>query len=490
MRWAWMLLFLGACGEGGTVEATATDTSTTTTTGLDCTTDIPTLPIEVSERIGGFTGAEDFGLDNSGRYVAADEFGNIVRRDIDGNGGIWTPGFAETAGTHFMPDGHLAIADVFQGRVVRIQKNGSQETMIGGMTYPNGVTVDMDGIVYVADQTTGEVIRYDPELDQRQVIASELFNPNGLALSVDHKTLYVGSFGGGTVHEIDLDADDGAVLFGQTPGGTIGNVYENTCDGLSEGDECFLDYIGVGSCVSSYGDLSCQLTVNTTACENQNDGDPCQQTVLGQQMDSVCTIQPTLEILFCPRVPAEVVTSCLGEEEDAPCTALGIDRECRPSWEEIMICDVTAWGEQADAACDGLANDDECVIIEYEGYVDGTCQPAQMGPGLTCDPGWGGGGQQFSGGLDGIAVDTCGYVWVTEYTLGYVWRFGPEGGEPELAVETETFWIPNMHWGNGIGGWDADTMYMQDRSTDELLVIPIGIPGAPEALVPVDETEE
>jgi hypothetical protein len=47
-----------------------------------------------------------------------------------------------------------------------------------------------------------------------------------------------------------------------------------------------------------------------------------------------------------------------------------------------------------------------------------------------------------------------------------------------------------MHWGNGIGGWDTHTLYMQDRSSDELMVIPTGIPGAPTALIPVDETDE
>ena len=34
-------------------------------------------------------------------------------------------------------------------------------------------------------------------------------------------------------------------------------------------------------------------------------------------------------------------------------------------------------------------------------------------------------------------------------------------------METGAFWIPNMKWGNGIGGWDLNTMYMQDRATDE-----------------------
>ena len=121
-------------------------------------------------------------------------------------------------------------------------------------------------------------------------------------------------------------------------------------------------------------------------------------------------------------------------------------------------------------------------MIDYEGYASGTCAEDPYFGANYCDVGFGGGGYSFHGGLDGVQVDACGYVWVTEYTLGYVWRFPPTGGDPELAVETGTFWIPNMHWGNGIGGWEEDVMYMQDRFSDELLVIPVGIPGAPVAL--------
>jgi len=488
------MILLVACEPGGSIEpnkkgpGTDTDTPVTTPTPpVDCEADVPDLPLEVTDRVRGMTGAEDFAFDNKGRYVATDAFGNLVRRDIDGNGGVWVPGFSTTAGTHFMPDGHLAIADVSQGRVIRVQKNGSTETMIGGMAYPNGITVDGDGIVYVADQTTGEVIGFDPETEIIEVLASEMFNPNGLALSNDHRTLYVGSFGGGTVHQIDLDDPGDAVLLGQTPGGTFGTQIDNDCDARNAGDECFLNYIGLGTCQDLGGGLTCEFSVEEDACIGLTEGDPCQHTVYGEIVDSVCSIQPTLGTLFCPRVPADAVTSCIGAAEDDPCTAQGIDRECRESYEELMICDITAWGEETLNACIGLAVDDECVILEYEGYIKGTCE--QSGNDLECDPGWGG-GDPYYGGLDGVAVDACGYVWATEYTVGYVWRFPPEGGEAELAVETNTFWIPNMHWGNGIGGWDVNTMYMQDRSTNDLLVIPIGIPGAPTALVPVDERDE
>ena len=107
---------------------------------------------------------------------------------------------------------------------------------------------------------------------------------------------------------------------------------------------------------------------------------------------------------------------------------------------------------------------------------------------------WFGGGYDYPG-IHSICLDprdgrrvivgvSCGGVWVTEYTLGYVWYFPEGGGDPQLAIDTNTFWIPNLHWGNGIGGWDANTLYVQDRFTDELLAVPTGIPGSPVALQP------
>ena len=279
---------------------------------------------------------------------------------------------------------------------------------------------------------------------------------------------------------IDLeDLDAGAVLFGETPQPIDDTA--GACDGHVLGDECFLDDIGIGTCVDDAGALACELVLDEGACASLSAGDPCQTMALGEVVDAICVDDGGT--LFCPRVPGEIVTACDGLSDGDACSALGVDdRDCEENWEGVLICDVTPFDEVSEDACDGLASGDPCVILEYEGYVDGVCAVSYWSNALTCDPGWY--SYSFAGGLDGVAVDACDNVWVTEYTLGYVWRFGPDGGEPELAVDTRTFWIPNLHWGNGIGGWDANTLYIQDRFTDELIAVPTGIPGAPAALQP------
>lgn len=459
---------------------TGPTTETTPPVPVDCSQALP-LPLEFS-RISGFTGAEDFAFDLDGNFVSADDFGNVVRISFEGEIDIWSPNFGETAGTAFLPDGKLAIANVSSGRVEKVRNNGSTGTLIAGLSYPNGVAVDFDGRVYVADQNQGVVLRYDEKTDERLELATGLFNPNGLALNSDHTKLYVGSFGGGTIHVIDLtDLEGGAELFAETP--TSGTTTtDDPCGGLIAGDECFLD-IGIGTCIDDTGALGCELVLDEAACNGLSVGDACQTSALGQPVDSVCYDDGAT--LFCPRVPGEIITACDGLDEGDGCSALGVDnRDCEYNWEGTLICDTTPFTDVSEEACVGLSSGDDCVIIEYEGYIDGTCAESYWYGTMTCDPGWYGNGYEFAGGLDGVAVDACDNVWVTEYTLGYVWRFGPEGGEAELAVDTNTFWIPNLHWGSGVGGWDANTLYIQDRFSDELLAAPTGIPGAPVALQP------
>ena len=148
-----------------------------------------------------------------------------------------------------------------------------------------------------------------------------------------------------------------------------------------------------------------------------------------------------------------------------------------------MICDITSWETVVFDACDGLAEGDPCIVIEYEGYSTGNCETGQGGA-LQCDVEWGGSWSD-AGWLDGLNVDVCGNVYVTEYVSGgAVWRFTEPGGAPELIVETGSSWIPNMKWGYGLGGWEADVMYVMDRDSGGIFAVELGIPGKPTAFTP------
>lgn len=441
---------------------------------------LPEPPYDFT-RISGFTGAEDFAFDIDGNYVATDGGGNIVRIDYEGNQEVWVPGFGEAAGTAFMLDGTLAIANVETGRVMQVQENGGTNRIMGGLSYPNGVTVDMWGRVYVADQNLGFVKRWDPVWDTTEVVAEGLYNPNGLALSPDQNTLYVGSFGGGTIHSVDLQAElPNTTLFAETPSVTLtGSGTDEACQGRNQADECFLTSgLGIGTCEENgKGGLFCDDTVDVAACTGKVFGDYCSTTALGEVVDSLCTERTTTGELFCPKVPGPVVTACVDRAENDPCTAMGIDRSCRWSWEDILVCDITPWDDVAAEACVGLSTGDYCVVEDYEGFSEGSCQDS-WGSDLTCEPDWWG-SYSFEGGLDGVSADACGNIWVTEYTLGYVWRFSPDGTQADLAVDTETFWIPNLHWGSGVGGWDKDALYIQDRLDDTMFEVRPGVEGGP-----------
>ena len=85
------------------------------------------------------------------------------------------------------------------------------------------------------------------------------------------------------------------------------------------------------------------------------------------------------------------------------------------------------------------------------------------------------------GGLDGLAVDNCGYVWIAEYITGILWRISPDGKTVEEAAKLPSGWIPNMHWGEGIGGWNKKILYVLDRDMGRVFAVKSGVFGKPVA---------
>ncbi len=275
----------------------------------------PTLPLSHTS-LTGFTGSEDFAFDADGNLVSTDFNGNLTRQPKSGSRGLFVPNVGETAGTRFLPNGDLVVANVGQGSLVRVASTGSASTVLSGIAYPNGVEVDQDGFVYVAEHDAGNVRRINPDNGEFDIIGNGMLNPNGVSFSPDYKTLYVGSFGGGVVYSITRDGSGG-------------------------------------------------------------------------------------------------------------------------------------WG----------------AVTEF-GRVAST-----DGGG-----GGGGGGWKEGGGLDGLTVDTCGYVYVTEFIFGKIWRFAPTGGDPQLVAELPSSWIPNLHWGTGTHGWERDVLYVMDRDQGRVFELPLTIP--------------
>jgi sugar lactone lactonase YvrE len=277
---------------------------------------LPTPPVHVSATLQDFSGAEDFAFDGEGNLISIDAAGNLTRQPRNGPRTVVVPNAAQTgAGTRFLANGDLVVASVEEGAVVRITPAGGKQVLASGIAYPNGIEVDREGAVYVAEHDRGRVLRIDPSAGMTTVIAEGLEFSNGLSFSPDYRILYVGSFGGGTVHAIARNED------GSWPAATAS------------------------------------------------------PPVLLAQVPT--TSGPTM--------------------------------------------------------------------------VDG-------------------------GGLDGVTVDACGNVYVTEYLLGNVWRISPTGAV-DLLVTLPSEWIPNLHWGVGVGGWDAKRLYVIERNNGGAPGLGLGVSG-------------
>lgn len=294
--------------ETGTVTTPTAVTGITGDTGpeLDCSI-LPPFPLTY-DTLNNFETGEDFDFDGDG-YLCSIPGNSLVCKNQANDIKLISPDISNsTAGTRILSTGDWVVANVGAGSLVRIDGvTGARVTLLSGLQYPNGVDVDADNMVYVAENSGAKVRQVDAYTGEQWIVAQGLSQPNGVILSPDGNTMYVGSFGGGVIYAIDR----------------------------------------------------------------------------------------------------------LGPTE---------------------------WAEER----------------------------------ILYDPPGG------DGGFDGINVDICGNVYITEYTKGRVYRITPDGLIRNLVVDFSEFWIPNMRWGTGVGGWETDVLYV--TAWNKILALNAGIEGKPHLL--------
>ncbi len=140
------------------------------------------------------------------------------------------------------PQGRLLIAAMADRAVVRIEADGSRAVLADRfdgkrLNGPNDLVARASGAIFFTDMTAG--MRYRGDSPSRELFHTGVYrikdgdltlveadpgggSPNGIALSPDERTLYVGS--GGKILAYDLDADDNA------SGGRV--LIETSSDGM------------------------------------------------------------------------------------------------------------------------------------------------------------------------------------------------------------------------------------------------------------------
>ena len=211
------------------------DDDDTTEPGYDCNA-LPQGPLDYGI-VFGPRATEDMAFDDQGHVIGADN-GNLLKSTYDGEFTIFAPnagGFI--AGLRALPSGDVVYADVSSGTMFLVDQTGSKTPIVSGLLYANGIEVDLEGYVYVAEQEGGRVRRIDPYTGEFDMVVENLDAPNGVTFSPDYSTLYIGSFGWGTIHALPFDEQ-----------GNPGQA-ELLVQGLGNG---MLDGMGVDACGNIY----------------------------------------------------------------------------------------------------------------------------------------------------------------------------------------------------------------------------------------------
>ena len=172
---------------------------------FDCDS-VPSGPFFLS-KLDGPIASEDLAFDTQGNVVAGNDKA-IFKSAYNEPPKVFVPNMKFRAGMRFLPNGHLVVCDNVKGELVRIDPSGVKYTLMSGLSYPNGLTVDMKGWVYFTEHDANVVWRVHPFTGEATVLTTQISNPNGLAFSPDYKTLYIDGFNGNPIiYSMSISAD-------------------------------------------------------------------------------------------------------------------------------------------------------------------------------------------------------------------------------------------------------------------------------------------
>lgn len=202
---------------------------------IDCA-HIPQGPFELV-KLDGPIASEDLAFDKEGHLIGSNDKA-IFKSTYDGVKTVFVPKLNFRAGMRYLPNGHLVVCDNTKGQLVRVDEQGQLHTLITGLSYPNGIVVDMKGWVYFTEHDANKVWRVHPFTGEKALLTTKIKNPNGITFSPDYKTVYIDGFSGvGIIYAMSISED-----------GVPGKLIE-WATGVGTG---WLDGMGVDACGNVY----------------------------------------------------------------------------------------------------------------------------------------------------------------------------------------------------------------------------------------------
>ena len=130
---------------------------------------------------------------------------------------VWADGFGDLQGVAVDADGAVYVADRSTGTVTRIGQDRSRTVVASSLDQPTGLAFDLSGRLVIAEEGANRVTRIEEDGRRTEVI-SNIQGPRWVAVGIDG-TLYVSARA--STPERDADALESQTILSQAPSGAL-----------------------------------------------------------------------------------------------------------------------------------------------------------------------------------------------------------------------------------------------------------------------------
>ncbi len=180
----------------------------------------------------GLSGASgnDFGLDGN-FYQSNIASGVISKVTATGQVSTYASGLSSPVGIVADEEGNLFVCECGSNEISKVDTNGTVSLLSSGFPFacPNGITRDHNGMLYVSNFNTSDVIRINPSNGQASLFAFIPGNNNGhLTYSSKDSCLYIASHGSSKIYKSTLNGNVTTIAGSGTRGNADGSLNQAT----------------------------------------------------------------------------------------------------------------------------------------------------------------------------------------------------------------------------------------------------------------------
>lgn len=230
------------------------------TAAFDCS-NLPAPPYNVEDLGVVFPGGltEDIAMTGNGTIVG--ESGNAII-EVDASGAtvrtLHMPLVAQVLGITFDDQDRLILArrEFMDAEVVRVV-GGTEQVIVGGLQFPNGLYYDGNGRLWVTEFGANTIVRIDPNGTATDVLvgaAQFTLSPNGIFFDEVRGRLYWSNYGNASVSSAAVDANGNV-----TAPGLVFEVGITGADPMARWDGITMDGCGNLYVVDQRNGMACGL---------------------------------------------------------------------------------------------------------------------------------------------------------------------------------------------------------------------------------------